>query len=261
MQPPLRIAILETDTPTPDFQAQYGSYGDCFIRLLSNAAMTLNPPLGPSDLLFTKWDVEQAEIYPDIDDVDAILIAGSKATAFESTPWIIKLTEFVRKALMEQDRVRVIGVCFGHQIVGRALGCVLERNQRGWEASITNVGLTEVGQKLFGRDHLSLMQLHRDHIVTLPVHPFPQLPNAKLEIIGDTDVSAVQGLYTPRKVITIQGHPEYDEGMMRYFIQRRAAVFGQEFATDALMRAGLRNDGTHVGATMLRFLLEPDMEL
>lgn len=53
---------------------------------------------------------------------------------------------------MEQDRVRVIGVCFGHQIVGRALGCVVDRNEKGWEISITNVSLNDVGKKAYGID-------------------------------------------------------------------------------------------------------------
>jgi len=156
MQPPLRIAILETDTPTQSVQQQYGTYGDCFIRLLQTAGTTLNPPLKPNDLEFTKWDVEKTEYYPDIDDIDAILIAGSQdligANAFDSTPWILKLTDFTRKVLLEQDRVRVIGVCFGHQVVGRALGCVADRNEKGWEVSITTVNLTDVGKRVYGKE-------------------------------------------------------------------------------------------------------------
>ena len=41
--------------------------------------------------------------------------------SFDSDPWILRLIDFTRKAL-EHPHVRVIGVCFGHQIVGRTLG-------------------------------------------------------------------------------------------------------------------------------------------
>lgn len=78
MQPPLRIAILEADTPVQGVLDSYGTYGDIFIRLLQNAGQTLNPPLQPSDFEFTKWDVEKTEFYPEIDDIDAILISGSR---------------------------------------------------------------------------------------------------------------------------------------------------------------------------------------
>ncbi|KAK6531442.1 hypothetical protein TWF281_008246 [Arthrobotrys megalospora] len=265
MQPPLRIAILETESPTPDFQSKYGSYGDLFIRLLSSASITLNtnPPFRTDDLQFSKWDVERSlDYYPDIEEVDALLVVGHQdhlgPTSMDSTPWIIKLVDFVRKVLMEQDRVRVIGVNYGQLIVGRALGCAIDR-MPGWEVSSTTINLSEVGKKVFGRDHLSLMQLHRDHVVTLPVNPFPQLPNAILEILGDSDHCAVQGLYTPRKVIALQGLPELESGMMTQLIHERLrqGQMAKDVANDAASRTSLRNDGVHIGMAFLRFLLEP----
>jgi GMP synthase-like glutamine amidotransferase len=48
----------------------------------------------------------------------------------------------------------VVGVCFGHQIVGRAMGARLGRNARGWEASVTAVDLTKRGQEIFGQSSL-----------------------------------------------------------------------------------------------------------
>lgn len=72
------------------------------------------------------------------------------ANAFDNTPWIVKLVEFTRKILEEQTRVRVIGVCFGHQVIGRALGAKVSRNKHGWEASVTPVHLSSRGQDLFG---------------------------------------------------------------------------------------------------------------
>lgn len=264
MQPPLRIAILETDSPNADFQSKYGSYGDAFVRLLSNASMTLNPPLGPNDLQFTKWDVERnPDYYPDLEEVDALLIGGSQdllgATSMDSTPWILKLIDFTRKVLMEQDRVRVIGVNFGQLVIGRALGCVVDRMPQGYETSITTIELSDMGKKIYGRNDLNIMQHHRDHIVTLPVNPFPQLPNAVLEITGYADICAVQGLYTPGKVISLQGHPELARETMSALVQDRLrqGYFSKDMANDAITRTSLRNDGVHIAATFLKFLLEP----
>ena len=50
--------------------------------------------------------------------------------------------------------MRIIGVCFGHQIVGRAMGARLGRNERGWEASVVDVDLTPKGKEIFGKDTL-----------------------------------------------------------------------------------------------------------
>ncbi|EWC48444.1 hypothetical protein DRE_02213 [Drechslerella stenobrocha 248] len=262
MQPPLRIAVLETDTPSPAFQSKFGTYGDAVIRLLRAAATVLDPPLDPNDIIFTKWDVENhQDYYPEASDIDAILICGNQdllpVNATDSTQWIIKLTDFTRKILLEQDRIRVIGANFGHLIVGRALGCVIDRTS--WETSISTISLNDMGKKLYGADYLSMVQLHRDSLVTLPTHPFPQLPEATLDIVGETDLCAVQGLYTSRKVISLQGSPELSGDMitMLAYERVRQGHYTQEYAQDAVQRAALRNNGVAIGAAFLRFLLEP----
>ena len=53
--------------------------------------------------------------------------------------------------MLAQSQVRVIGVCYGHQIVGRALGAKVARSEGGaWEVSVCQVNLTEKGKELFG---------------------------------------------------------------------------------------------------------------
>jgi GMP synthase-like glutamine amidotransferase len=68
-------------------------------------------------------------------------------------PWINRLVEFTQSVLA-QDRVRLLGICFGHQIVGRALSVKVGRSDKGWEISVCDVDLTAEGKELFGRDKL-----------------------------------------------------------------------------------------------------------
>jgi GMP synthase-like glutamine amidotransferase len=42
------------------------------------------------------------------------------------------------------------GICFGHQIVARALGGECVPNGGKWEVAITEVALTDLGQRIFG---------------------------------------------------------------------------------------------------------------
>ena len=70
--------------------------------------------------------------------------------SFDDDPWIVRLVDFVKEVLA-QNRVRIIGVCYGHQIVGRALGAKVERSESGaWEVSVCRVEQTEKGKELFG---------------------------------------------------------------------------------------------------------------
>jgi hypothetical protein len=174
---PLRIAVLECDTPLPNTRATYHGYGGVFESLLHRGATSLPSPhtLEPSDLLITKYHVEETSeyplhsiVYPSLDSVDAILLTGSKHDSFTSPPWILRLVEYTREAL-RHPTVKVIGVCFGHQIVGRALGCRVGRNDRGWEASVSEVELGERGREVFGLEGMVSLFLLFSVLSCLPL--------------------------------------------------------------------------------------------
>ncbi len=152
---PLRIAILECDTPLPGTVAKYGSYGGVFASLLKAGADALSYPglTSSSGLELSNYDVVTAQAYPNLEDIDAVLLSGSRHNSFDNDPWIVKLVEFTEKVL-KQRRVRIIGVCFGHQIVARAMGVRLGRNAKGWEASVHAIDLTKKGQEIFGQNSL-----------------------------------------------------------------------------------------------------------
>jgi GMP synthase-like glutamine amidotransferase len=162
---PLRIAILECDKLLDGARSIYGGYGGVFTALLQSGAAALEPPLSPSDLQISVFDAVTKQEYPSLESIDAVLLTGSRHDSFVDDPWILKLVEFVEEVL-EQRRVRIIGVCFGHQIVGRALGAKVGRSDKGWETSVTAVDLTKKGQEIFGKTALVsfLLLSHQSHV-------------------------------------------------------------------------------------------------
>ncbi len=78
----------------------------------------------------------------------------------------MKLVEFTRQAFAH-PRVRVVGVCFGHQIVGRALDAPVGRNEKGWEAAVNAVELSPKGKEIFGVD--KLVCYYRPHVTRMVV--------------------------------------------------------------------------------------------
>jgi len=248
--PPLRIAILECDTPLEKTRAKYGGYGGVFKTLLRAGADALKyPNLSSTEGLdITTWDVVTKQEYPSLDDIDAILITGSKFNSFDNDPWIVKLVDFTKK-ILAQDRVRIIGVCFGHQIVGRAMGVKVDRSKGGWEASVTAIDLTKRGQEIFGRPSLALHQMHRD-----AVYEYPE----GVEELAYTDKCSVQGMYVVNKLFTVQGHPEFTEEIVREILATRHAsgIFNDEAYEDTVGRVDKYQDGLVVAQAFLRFLLE-----
>jgi GMP synthase-like glutamine amidotransferase len=174
MHRPLRIAVLECDTPPEKINLKYDGYYGVFSRLLRRSAETLqHEQLNPdSGLEISRWDVVTEQAYPQLESVDGIVLTGSSKAclyhlaveylilnltiehnAFEDAPWILKLVEFTKRAIQD-PRVKLLGVCFGHQIIARALGVQVSRSAAGWEISVCEVNLTPAGKELFGLDTL-----------------------------------------------------------------------------------------------------------
>jgi hypothetical protein len=89
MRSPLRIAVLECDTPPDATNTRYGGYRGVFTSLLKESARALDQPtrLDPeTDLEITGWDIVNGEEYPRLEDVDAILMTGSSACSSASAP-------------------------------------------------------------------------------------------------------------------------------------------------------------------------------
>jgi len=79
MKPSLRIAILMCDSPLPLTTEKYGSYGGVFKALIEKSAESLKDEIpGIGDRLeLTSWNVYQVGEYPELGDIDAILLTGS----------------------------------------------------------------------------------------------------------------------------------------------------------------------------------------
>lgn len=99
---PIRIAVLEADIPIDSVRIKYGSYGAVFTSLLHKAADASNLPRDCLDI--SGWDVINSENlpegegeiedmggewnwkrrrgYPNLGDVDAVLITGSRMWVF-----------------------------------------------------------------------------------------------------------------------------------------------------------------------------------
>lgn len=247
---PLRLAILEADTPQPQTRDRYGGYTGVFTALLNAAANSLKPPQKLDEIVTIKgYDVvNELHSYPALEDIDAILITGSRHTAFDNDPWIVKLVEYTKKAI-ETDRVRVVGICFGHQIIGRAAGAKLGRSDKGWEVAVTEVDLTAKGKEIFGLDKMRIHQMHRDIVFEFPPNSIP---------LGSNAICEVQAFYSPGRYISVQGHPEFTEEIISevLFNRHTVGIFSDELYADAMKRAPIPHDGVAIARAFLKFIRE-----
>ena len=168
---------------------------------------------------------------------------------------------------MNLHNIPVVGVCFGHQILARALGAKVGRSDAGWEISAGKIDLTESGKELFGKDTLvsnfwgtsiahnpdcsqSIHQMHRDIVIGAPP--------AGCVNLATSSFCDNQGLYSPGRLLSVQGHPEFNEGIMSFILEARHdnGIFGDELYNDGLSRAGDHQDGRLIARTMAKFMLD-----
>lgn len=65
-------------------------------------------------------------------------------------------------------------------------------------------------------------------------------------------------MYAPRKLISLQGHPEFNEPVVREILHRKGAqgIFDERTFAEGIERVGREQDGPLVGQVFLQFLLD-----
>ena len=119
----MRIGILNTDTLKTEFDTKYGQYPAMFSKVLMHAE--------PKIKIYS-YEVQNGEYPDELDECDAYLITGSKVSAYDDLPWIIELKNFIRT--LHQHQKKLVGICFGHQLIAEALGGSVERATEGWNS-------------------------------------------------------------------------------------------------------------------------------
>lgn len=91
--------------------------------------------------------------------------------------------------------------------------------------------------------------MHRDIVFEYP---------EGVEKLGASPRCLVQGMYKKGRFISVQGHPEFNEGIVTHLVKMRneQGIFKDEMARDALERVGNHHDGLSIAKAFLRFLLE-----
>ncbi|MDR1583450.1 MAG: hypothetical protein LBS55_09395 [Prevotellaceae bacterium] len=178
------------------------------------------------------FDVRQDSYPASLNSDELYLIPGSRASAYDDTPWIKSLIRFIRK--MYAEHVKIAGVCFGHQIIAQALGGKVERAKHGWGTGVrTSEIIDPKALDFFPKGQMSLLYNHHDQVVDLP-------PRAKC--FAQSAFCPVEGFYIDDRILTFQGHPEYTPEYNRYLLLNYSAEEPEDLKTTALASLSRKTD-------------------
>ncbi|RTE80797.1 hypothetical protein BHE90_004689 [Fusarium euwallaceae] len=238
-----RILVLAFEEPPDVIRKEYGTYGDILVRFVFGDAKP-NP-----EVEIKKHQVLESYEYPQLSETSAIMIAGSKYSAFENDPWVPSLLDYIKQAYRAE--IPVAGFCYGHQIIARALGGQVTLNPGGYELGMQEVTLSSQGVDILGTETLKIPQFHRDCVSSLP----PNLDN-----LASSSQCEVQVMYQKSRVLGYQGHPEFDSFAVQcladYLLEQ--GFISQELFDSQVQRGDQERGATVMSKLMREFLLGLD---
>lgn len=232
---PLRICILETDVLRPELVEPYQSYGRMFEQLFARQ---------PIEAQFVIYNVMEGHYPPEDERFDAWLVTGSKADSFGSDPWIQTLKVYLLK--LYQRGEKLLGVCFGHQLLALLLGGQTERASRGWGVGIHHYRLQAAEPWMTPNlDDLTLLISHQDQVTRLP-------QNAT--VIASSDFCPFAAYHINDQVLCFQGHPEFIRDYSKALMDIRQESLGEALYRTAVDSLEHDHHGTTVAEWMMRFV-------
>lgn len=207
----MKIGLLACDQIPERFLPIGGNLSDMFAALFPEAEVVT-------------FDVYKGRFPDSTDDCDAYMCTGSKFSVYDEVDWIIDLQAFVRE-LYAREKV-FVGVCFGHQMLGHALGGRVEKAPAGWCAGRYTFEVIQPKPWMtpFQQEY-SLMMMCQDQIMELPPD------STVLAATADCPVGMVQ--VGPR-MLGLQAHPEFPVAYVKGLLEERVYRIGAEKVTMAL---------------------------
>ncbi len=228
------IGILETGVPPDALAVRFGRY-DAMVRAMLGGAYA-----------FRTYAARDGELPARPEDHDAYVITGSSAGAYEDLPWIPPLAAFIRAA---QGRARMVGLCFGHQIMAQALGGRVEKSVRGWGLGLHRYAVLRVEPWMDAGEALAVAASHQDQVV--------EAPAGATVLAGSAFTPHAALLYEGGDAVSFQFHPEFERGMAEALVELRRPQLPEAAADRMLASLAGPSDAGRVAGWIRAFLDRP----
>ena len=206
----MKVGILLADQLDPDMRPRFVSYESMFIRLLCSCDLGCE---------YEPYEVFHGFFPESVDFCDAYVITGSRRGAYESETWIDRLKQFVLE--LADAKKKLLGICFGHQLIAEALGGRVELAPNGWQVGVqTYCVCKSVGWFDPAHRELQLYCFHQDQVYKLP-------DNA--ECFASNDGCPNAGYVIGNNILTFQSHPEFERTYIECLIQIRRDRLGRKY--------------------------------
>ena len=154
----LKIGILLTDHVLEDLQKKHDDQDNFYRRIFEETDQEVSLEI---------YDVTQL-IYPkSLDECDGYIITGSKLSVYDDERWIRVLEKFIVDLFL--NKKLLLGVCFGHQLIAKALGGEVKKADIGWVLGVQSYEFkTNYPWLEHMNEDVQLIHSHQDQVMRLP---------------------------------------------------------------------------------------------
>ena len=129
----------------------------------------------------------------------------------------------------------VVGYCFGHQLIGKALGGQVRKSEKGWC----------VGVQSFDPIGFNLLMMCQDQIEVLP---------ADTEVIGGNNMCANGIIVVNDHFLGIQAHPEFSNEYDRLLMEKRINRMGKTTVEEGIKSLEMTVHKAEIRQYILEFI-------
>lgn len=191
----MRILIARTGEALPAIRAERGDFDRWFEAGLGVRCDVL--------------DVTDDAALPTNSEHAGIVVTGSAAMVSSGEPWMLRASRWLRD---QAERVPVLGVCFGHQLLGHAFGGTVGRNPRGRQIGTVEMRLDAQADPLLDvlPNRLCVQTTHQEVIL---------VPPPRTEVLGATALDPHHVIRFGPRCWGVQFHPEFDASITAAYIR------------------------------------------
>ena len=128
------VIIIKAGSTFPTTRQRFGDFEDWIIR-----------SIGGSEILISVINVLEGETLPPVETLSGVIITGSHGMVTDNETWMQVLASWIPKIL--ERNIPLLGICFGHQLLAKAMGGYSDYHPKGREIGNVSIKLSPEGRQ------------------------------------------------------------------------------------------------------------------